>query len=256
MSKKVFIFIVFLCSFYTYSQQSFQEGEWLRYRLSYSSFLKGGEVTMSIKKDPNNKNGLHIKGKGGTSGLVRLFFKVNDNYETYIDKRTILPYHFVRKINEGGYTKNLEIYFDQNKQLAKVVDHKKNTKKEFKTKVNVQDMLSSVYSLRNEDLTGLKKGDEITQYLFFDNSNYVFKLRFLGKELIKTKFGKVKSLKFMPVVQEGRLFKSKESLIIWISDDENKIPLKINASLAIGSLRAELSGYKKLKNPFTIVFDK
>ncbi len=256
MRKKIVIFTVLLYSVFTYGQ-AFDKGEWLRYRLSYSSFLKGGEVTLKISEDPNHKDGFHIEGEGTTSGLVRLFFKVEDTYQTYIDKKTVLPYHFKRKINEGGYTKNVEIKFDQEKHLATVIDHKKNTTKEFETfkgVQGVQDMLSSIYSLRNQDLTQLKKGEEITQHLFFDNENYVFKLRFLGKEFIKTKFGKVRCLKFMPIVQQGRLFKSKESLTIWISDDKNKIPLKIQASLAVGSLRAELNGFKKLKNPFNIRF--
>ncbi|MBS9766724.1 MAG: DUF3108 domain-containing protein [Flavobacteriaceae bacterium] len=253
MRKKIILFITLLYGAFTYGQ-AFDKGEWLRYRLSYSSFLKGGEVTLKISEDPNQKDGFHIKGKGETSGLVRLFFKVDDIYQTYIDKKTVLPYHFKRKINEGGYTKNVEIKFDQEKHSATVIDHKKNTTKEFKTVEGVQDMLSSIYSLRNQDLTHLTKGDEITQHLFFDNENYIFKLRFLGKEFIKTQFGKVKCLKFMPIVQQGRLFKSKESLTIWISDDKNKIPLKIQASLAVGSLRAELNGFKKLKNPFNITF--
>ncbi len=253
MIKKTFIFVTLLYGIFTYGQ-AFGDGEWLRYRLSYSNFLKGGEVTLEVSKDPNRKDGLHIKGIGATSGLVRLFFKVDDNYQTYIDKKTVLPYRFKRKINEGGYTKNLEIHFDQEKHSATVTDHKKNTKKDFKTVAGVQDMLSSVYFLRNEDLTQLKKGDELTQNLFFDNENFVFKLRFLGKEYVKTKFGKIKCLKFMPLVQKGRLFKSKESLTIWISDDENKIPVKIQASLAVGSLRAELNGFKKLTNPFNIRF--
>jgi hypothetical protein len=79
-------------------------------------------------------------------------------------------------------------------------------------------------------------------------------LLFLGKEIVKTKFGKVKSLKFRPMVQTGRVFKKQESLTIWISDDENKIPLLIKADLAVGSLRADLDQFKGLAHPFNIIF--
>jgi hypothetical protein len=90
--------------------------------------------------------------------------------------------------------------------------------------------------------------------MFFDENNYDFKLRYLGKEIIKTKFGKVATVKFRPLVQAGRVFKEDESLTVWVSDDQNKIPLRIKASLAVGSLRADLDAYKGLANPFPIIF--
>ena len=91
--------------------------------------------------------------------------------------------------------------------------------------------------------------------MFFDEEITNFKLHFLGREIIRTKFGKVKALKFRPLVQAGRVFKEKESLSIWISDDENKIPLRVKASLAVGSLRADLDAFKGLAHPFNIIFN-
>jgi len=101
----------------------------------------------------------------------------------------------------------------------------------------------------------MKKGEEIKLDMFFDNKSYPFKLRFLGNETVKTKFGKVKTQKFRPLVQAGRVFKEKESVTIWISADDNKIPIKMRASLAVGSLRADLDAYKGLANPFEVVVD-
>ena len=111
-------------------------------------------------------------------------------------------------------------------------------------------MLSSFYYLRNQDVKGMKKGDEIAINLFMDLQVYPFKLRFLGKEILKTKFGKVNTLVFRPLVQSGRIFKAQESVTIWITDDENKIPIKMKADLAVGSLRAELEEFKGLANVF------
>jgi len=114
----------------------------------------------------------------------------------------------------------------------------------------VQDMMSSFYYLRNQDVKNLQKGDEIAIDIFMDSQVYPFKLRFLGREVLRTKFGKVNSLIFQPLVQSGRVFKAEESVTIWITDDANKIPIKMMASLSVGSLRAELEAYKGLANPF------
>jgi hypothetical protein len=100
----------------------------------------------------------------------------------------------------------------------------------------------------------MKKGEEIKVNMFFDNKSYPFRLRFLGNETLKTKFGKVKTQKFRPLVQSGRVFKAKESVTVWITADDNKIPIKMKASLAVGSLRADLEAYKGLANPFEVIF--
>jgi hypothetical protein len=112
-----------------------------------------------------------------------------------------------------------------------------------------------MYYLRNQDLSKLKEGEEISIKMFFDQEVNDFKLRMVGREIIKTKFGKFKTLKFRPLVQSGRVFKEQESVTVWISDDKNKVPLKIKASLAIGSLRADLDQFKGLAHPFNIIFD-
>ena len=120
---------------------------------------------------------------------------------------------------------------------------------------DVQDMISAVYRLRNEDLCNLEVNEDIEMKLFFDYEAFDFKMRYLGREIIKTKFGKVNCLKFRPIVQAGRVFKEKESVTIWISGDKNKIPLKVKATLSVGSLRADLYAFKGLANPFNIIYN-
>jgi hypothetical protein len=187
--------------------------------------------------------------------LVSLFFKVKDDYQTYIDKETLKPCRFIRKINEGGYTKDKEILFDYNTNEATVKDYKHNTVEKHPISSEIQDILSTLYYIRNQKLNDLTVGDEIELQMFFDEEITNFKLHFLGREVIKTKFGKTKALKFRPMVQAGRVFKEKESVTIWITDDKNKIPLRIKASLAVGSLRADLDEFKGLAHPFNIIFD-
>ena len=105
------------------------------------------------------------------------------------------------------------------------------------------------------DIDNLKPGDEVKLDMFFDEESYGFKLKFLGTEVIKTEFGKVNALIFRPYVMAGRVFKEEESLTLWVSNDKNKIPLRIKADLAVGSLRADLEAYKGLSHPFKIIID-
>jgi hypothetical protein len=235
---------------------AFQHGEWLKFRMSYSNFLNAGYSTIEVKDTTNKgKEAFHITGKGKSTGLISLFFKVRDNYQSFMYKESLKPYRFIRKINEGGHTKDKEILFDYDNQEATVKNYKHNTIKKYPISSNIQDMLSTLYFLRNQKIDTMKIGDEIKMELFFDQEITTFKLRFLGKEIIKTKFGKVKTLKFRPLVQAGRVFKEQESVTVWISNDKNKIPLRIKASLAIGSLRADLDAFKGLAHPFNIIFD-
>ncbi|MDD7915706.1 DUF3108 domain-containing protein [Polaribacter ponticola] len=218
--------------------------------MSYSGFLRAGTAVLEVNETVlDGKKVFYTKGTGWTSGMIKWFFEVDDLYESYFDKETIKPYIFKRKINEGGYKKHRITNFNYQTKKAYVQDftQQKDTSVAF---TNVQDMMSSFYYLRNINSESLKKGDEIKLDMFMDSQIYPFKLRFLGKQVIKTKFGKVKSLIFRPLVQSGRIFKAQESVTIWITDDANKIPIKLMASLSVGSLRAELETYEGLANPF------
>nr|WP_317045236.1 DUF3108 domain-containing protein [Formosa algae] len=117
-------------------------------------------------------------------------------------------------------------------------------------------MVSTFYYLRNKlDIKGLKKNDEVLIDMFFDEENYAFKLKYLGEDVIETEFGKVATLKFRPYVMAGRVFKEEESLTLWVSNDKNKLPLRVQADLAVGSLRADLLAFKGLIHPFNIIMD-
>ena len=184
--------------------------------------------------------------------MTKFFFKVEDNYESYFDKESGTPYQYVRKIDEGGYTKNQEGFFDWGTNHILVKDYKHKTNKTFFIPNNTQDLVSAFYYLRNySGINRLKVGESVNLEIFFDEETTKFKLKFIGRENLETKFGKVPAMIFRPLVQAGRVFKEQESLTVWISDDENKIPLRIKASLAVGSLKADLDAYKGLKYPFT-----
>ncbi len=260
MMKNILLIIGILFCLQTSSAQkksAFKDGEWFKFRMSYSGFLKAGNATLSLKETTlNGKPVYHVVGKGWTTGAIKWFFKVKDRYESYFDKETGVPYKFIRKIDEGGHTKDIVIKFNQGKKEALVENKKHKTKKKITTEQDVQDMVSAFYYLRNNyDTDNIKVGEVVSLNMFFDEENYNFRLKFLGRETIKTKFGKIKTLKFRPYVMAGRVFKEQESLTLWVSADENKIPLKIKADLAVGSLRADLEDYKGLKHYFPIQFD-
>lgn len=247
----------FLLLSFSFSQEktpTFKGGEWLKFRMSYSGFLKAGEAELTLKETIfEGKKVFHANGVGRTSSVVGWFFKVRDNYQSFFDVKTGKPYFFKRNINEGGYKKNKNITFNYPKKQAKIKDvlRKKDT---IISIGNVQDMISTFYFLRNHNTSKMKKGDEIDVNMFFDEHTYPFKLRFLGYEILRTKFGKIKTQKFRPIVKAGRVFKAKESVTVWITADGNKIPIRMRAELAVGSLRAELKAYKGLANPFEIIF--
>ncbi len=238
------------------NDMAFKNGEWFKYKLSYSGWFKAGEATVNLNEDVNNNQLLHAKMIGKSTGAVNLFFKVYDRYESYFYKKNIKPYRFIRNINEGGYTKNIEILFDQTTKVAKVNNLKKKLSNNFSFNENSQDMVSVFYYLRNffrkDDLD---KNNEITIDMFFDSENYSLKIKYLSTEIINTNFGKILCHKIQPYVQSGRVFKKDESLTMWISADKNRIPMRIKADLIVGSIRIDLDSFSNLNHPFEIKFD-
>jgi len=255
--KKVFLFFLLFSSvLLTAQQKAYGDGEWLKFRVHYG-LLTAGYASIDIDEvQLDGKQVFHVKGYGETTGMASWFFKVEDTYQSYIDKEKDIPYRFIRKINEGGYTKDIQIDFDHSSYKALVINNKQGTEEEASFPEDAQDMVSALYYLRNNlNVDEIGIGEEIFLNMFFDRNNYIFGLKFLGREIINSEFGKVSCLIFRPYVMSGRVFKEKESLTIWVSDDDNKIPLLIKADLAVGSIKATLTEFKGLKHSFKIIVD-
>lgn len=253
--KKIILYILILStfSFDSFKEDSFDVGEYIKFRIHYG-IVNAGYATLEVKDATiNNKKVYHAVGKGYTTGMSRFFFKVEDLYESYFDKETGEPYRYVRKINEGGYTKNQEGFFNPKENRILVKDYKRKTEKTIVLTNNVQDILSSFYYLRNHpNIDKLQPGDAITIDMFFDEEITKFKLKYIGRQDITTKFGTVSTMVFKPLVQTGRVFKEKESLTLWITADDNKVPVRIKAELAVGSLKADIDEFKGLKSPLKV----
>ncbi len=238
-------------------ESAFKPGEWLKFRMHYG-FLNASYATLHVKSAVIDSVPVyHVVGRGQTTGFASVFFKVDDTYESYFGMEDGKPYKFVRKINEGGYTKDIEINFDHKEDKA-ILNDKKNKKKfDFELQDSIQDLLSAFYYLRNNYIPeNLVEGKAVTLKMLYDDDGiFDFKLKYLGKEVLKTKFGKVECYKFRPMVQSGRVFKEQESLSLWVSADDNRIPIRISADLAVGAIKADLDAYNGLKHQFKIIMD-
>jgi hypothetical protein len=255
MKKLLALLILFSPFFYLSAQErAYGDGEYFKFRVHYG-FVTAGYATLKVKNASiDGKEVFHVRGFGETVGVSKWFFKVEDDYQSYIDKEKNIPYRFIRKIDEGGYTKDIQIDFNHATNRATVNDKKHNETTVFSFPKETQDMISAFYYLRNQlDTENIKTGDVVEMNMFFDKENYKFRLKFLGKEVLDTNFGRVRTLIFRPYVQSGRVFKEKESLTVWISDDNNKIPLLVKADLAVGSLKATLTEFKGLQHSFKII---
>jgi hypothetical protein len=175
--------------------------------------------------------------------------------KAFFQNQRYVRFFFLRDIDEGGYTKNISIDFDFEREKALINNIKDDTSFELDIRKDLQDIISATYYLRETlDLSSVKIGDEVALDMLFDDDGiYDFKLMYLGKEVLKTPFGKIQCLAFRPLVKSGRIFRAEESLTLWVSDDKNRIPIRIQADLRFGSIKADLDGFKGLKNSFEVI---
>lgn len=248
MKRLIFILTLIFGVFFKAQIDNVKSGEQLHFRIHYG-ILNAGTATLTANKV--NFQGLphlYVKGVGRTSGAVRTFFKVEDLYESYINTRTGLPSFYVRNVKEGGYSQHFQTTFNHSNQTLTLVDKKNpsGNSRVISTVKGIQDMLSAFYYLRNLSSSELKPGKVVKLNVWIDDEMFPFMLRVDGVEDVATKFGKINSLKITPMVMSGRVFKAKEGVTMWVSNDQNKIPVAIKAELAVGSLRADLDRYSNV----------
>ena len=254
--KKFFtlLLLLIIAASTTAQEQAYGDGEWFKFRIHYG-LITAGYATLKVDNAVvNDKEVYHIQGEGHTTGMTAWVFNVEDYYQSYVDRKLDMPYRFIRKIDEGGYKKDIQIDFDYETETAVVNNYKHKTSEEIALPDNVQDMVSSFYYLRNQlDTENIEVGHTVDMNMFFDRGVHKFRLKFLGRETLNTTFGKVPTLIFRPYVESGRVFKEEESLTVWVTDDKNKMPILIKADLMVGSLKASLAEYKGLKHQFKII---
>ena len=230
----------------TLSHSAFRAGEKLTYILHYG-WLNAGEATIELTasdKDIQGRKVLHAIGTGHSVGAFKAFYKVDDRYESYFDQDGVFPWVFNRRVDEGGYHITQDYLYMQHRHEVTTQE-----KKTFTVPDGVQDMISAFYYARTLDFSNVQPGQEFNVDLFMDNENWPLKMRYIGKETVKLRNGKYRCMKFQPIVQQGRIFKTNDDLNVWISDDGNHIPVLAQAKVLVGSIKMEISDYEGLANP-------
>ncbi len=229
---------------------AFKAGEKLKYKVYYESMFTGqvtaGIGELEVKNSNRRFNGrevYQIIGTGRSNRAFDFFFKVRDRFESFVDKKGIFPHHFIRRTREGGYVKNDDVYFDHINLTAT---------SSYKTKdisPYIQDIVSAVYYARTLSADTLKVGDNLSVNFFLDDSAYVSVIQYRGKEIVETELGVFRCLTFKPMVVTGEVFSNPYPMTLWITDDENKIPVLARSAVVVGSIAMELITYSGLKNP-------
>jgi hypothetical protein len=228
---------------------AFQDSENITFNIFYAVigiYINAGTANFTVtQKELNNRPVYHVIGSGTSNSSYDWIFKVRDKYETYIDTATLKPLKFVRDINEGGFKKYENITFNHQANTAVTTDGV------FKVPNCIQDVLSSIYYARNIDFSKYKVNDKIPFTMFLDNEVYNLYIKYLGKEDVKTKYGKFHAIKFKPLVVKGTLFEGGEKMTVWVSDDANHIPLRIESPIVVGSVKVDMMQYRNLRYPLS-----
>lgn len=229
--------------------RAFEDGENISFNVFYSViglYVNAGSANFTVTLDHvNNRPAYHVVGVGSSNPSYDWIFKVRDRYESYIDTASLQPLKFIRNIDEGGFKKYENVTFNHQANTAVT------TNGVFKVPNCVQDVLSAVYYARNIDFNKYESGDKIPFTMFLDNEVYNLYIKYLGKETVKTRYGKFRAIKFKPLLVKGTLFEGGEKMTVWVSDDANHIPLRVESPIVVGSVKVDMMQYRNLRYPLS-----
>jgi len=233
---------------------SFNAGESITFKVYYNLgklFVGAGEATFNCQLEKfAGRDVYHVIGDGKTFRTYDWIFKVRDRYESFIDTATMQPLKFLRNVNEGGYKIYNNVVFNQAQHQAT------STNGTFPVPPCVQDVISAIYYARNIDFGKYNPGDKIPFAMFLDDQVYEIYIRYMGKEEVNTRFGKFRAIKFKPLLIKGTIFEGGEKMTVWVSDDANKVPLRVDSPISVGSIKVDMVDYKNLRYDFTSLLDK
>ena len=225
---------------------AFKEGEKLVFDLDYG-FVTAGVAVMEIPriKKISGRNAYHINFEVNSVPSFDMFYKVRDRYESYLDVEGLFPWRFEQHIREGGYTRDFSAFFDHRKGKAKTSEG------EYEIPLYVNDIISAFYYARTLDYSNMKVNDLINLKNFYKDKVYDLDVKFLGKETIEVPAGKFECVIVEPLVKEGGLFKHEGNIVIWLTNDELKMPVKVRTKIIIGHVEAKLTSYEGLAGNLT-----
>ena len=262
MNKKHLFILPILLAFFAFQMQTdstgfvkndcIAAGERIEYRVHYG-FISAAEAIVETDSKiytVNNRPCFRANITGRTVGMAKWFTQVNDTWQSWIDTTTFLPQQFYMNKKEGNYSTVDKYIFDHENDVVKSYelddDHEK---KIYKVPNNIQDVVSFSYLMRTYDFTKMQVGDVKGLKMFFEGDVYDVRVKYKGKEVVKTKYGKIQTLKLVPQLPKNNFFEDNEGLKIWVSDDANRIPIRIEVELKIGSLKMDFRGFSGLRNP-------
>ncbi|NUM32151.1 MAG: DUF3108 domain-containing protein [Bacteroidetes bacterium] len=226
---------------------AFTYGEELNYRVHYG-IINAAKIKMRVEDKPVEINGrqtFHLIADGKTNKTFDWMFKVRDRFESYLDMEFYAPIKYFKSVKEDRYSDVDLVFFDhENKWL-------KGKKKSMECPAYVQDIIGATYYARTIDFNKAQKGDVFPINIYLDQEIYNLEFKYLGKETIKSDIGKVRCIKIMPKVVKDRVFKDDDAITLWISDDDNKIPVRVEAEIYVGSVKVDLTSYSGLRNNFS-----
>ena len=229
------------------NNQSFSFGEELSYRVHYG-WINAARITMKIAPEPVKIKGrttYNITGYGKTLRSFDWAYRVRDHFETYIDSQSLAPLKYFKSVEEDSYKDIDLVFYDHEKKWLK------GKKKSMEMPPYVQDVISGIYYARSLDLDNAYVGQTFPLDIYLDQEIYNLKFKYLGTEIIKSDLGKVKCHKLRPQLVVDRVFKDEDDMTVWVSADENKIPVRVKAEIYVGSLKVDLTSHKGLSNPFS-----
>ena len=228
---------------------AFQAGEQVTFHVYYSvvgTYIHAGTAIFTTTLENfGNRPVYHVVGDGKTKSSYDWIYRVRDKYETYIDTATLQPVKFIRNVDEGGYKKYETITFNRTANTAVTNGGV------FKVPDCIQDVLSAMYYARNIDFSRSKVNDKIPFKMFLDNEVFDMYVRYLGKETIKTQYGKFKAIKFKPLLLKGTIFEGGEKMVVWVSDDPNRVVLRVESPIVVGKVKCDMMAYRNLRYPLT-----
>jgi hypothetical protein len=247
-----------------FPHNSFQKGEVLDYKV-YFSFINVGRARIKVYPGIYRVNGrksykLDIWGK--TYGAADWVAQVDDNWGGYVDSVSLLPHMSYRYLSEGNYRKREVVRFDHKTSMieAKVLNNKTglfNEPEYYKKSIQeVRDLISGYLFLRSLEYESYNQGDTITVNAFFEDSFYDFKILFDGRDEVKTSAGIFNAVKLKPVMPENKIFDGENAITLWLSDDQNRIPLKADANMIIGHAGIELINFEGVLNDLNIIKER
>ena len=236
--------------------KAFGPGEVITYKAYYNwgfIWLHAGEVEFKVtSKRYEGRDVYHLYGYGTSFKSYDWIFKVREKYQSYVDPETLMPLWYERDVYEGGYTAFEDYKFDYKNNVINTYIQKRKNPGVYGTlplTPCLLDVMSAVYYFRSMDFSKYRVGDKIPLHMILDSESYNLHMRYLGKEEVKTRDKQTyKCLKFAIQLVEGTMFKGDEDAIIWVTDDENKVPVIVEAQILVGSVKAILNETKGLKH--------